>query len=435
MADRTFVDDVDNVNRSSLLTWFTATLQTGSTKKLSLEDLPVLPANFQSDYVKRQFQFACASRPSILTISPRVSVTNESTHSEKWATHLSSAEEKNKLGVPALVRAIIRCYGVSIAKVGLLKVLTTVLSFVGPVLLGLIVKYLENGVTQSNLPTGILLIALLGGSSVLSALLSTNYNIRTAVIKNNMQGALIRVIFSRYLSLPIVAKMDIFLSDSQVNNLVQVDIDQVSNCFKSIHDLWALPVQIIVACVLLYLNIQVAFLAGVVVIIIMIPLNSLIAKRIGTATESLMKAKDARVKVITEALGNVISLKMAGLEGAVLNASGEHRDKELRYLGHRKYLDAICVFLWALTPVIVPFVTFLSTVYLNVELTASEVVTALALLNMLIFPMNALPWVINGFMEARVSLHRLAKVLTSEDGETLFVNNRFAAAAGDGRPG
>jgi ABC-type multidrug transport system fused ATPase/permease subunit len=88
-------------------------------------------------------------------------------------------------------------------------------------------------------------------------------------------------------------------------------------------------------------------------------------------------------------------------------------------------LDAVCVFLWALTPVIVPFVTFLSTVYLNVDLTAAEVVTALALLNMLIFPMNALPWVINGFMEARVSLRRLAKVLTSEDGETLFVNNRF----------
>jgi ABC-type multidrug transport system fused ATPase/permease subunit len=138
-----------------------------------------------------------------------------------------------------------------------------------------------------------------------------------------------------------------------------------------------------------------------------------------------MKAKDARVKVITEALSNVISLKMSGLEGAVLNASGEHREKELRYLVHRKYLDAVCVFLWALTPVIVPFVTFLSTVYLNVDLTASEVVTALALLNMLIFPMNALPWVINGFMEARVSLRRLAKVLTSENGETLFVNNRF----------
>ena len=60
------------------------------------------------------------------------------------------------------------------------------------------------------------------------------------------------------------------------------------------------------------------------------------------------------------------------------------------------------------------------------DLSASEVITSLALLNMLIFPMNALPWVINGFMEARVSLRRIAKVLSSEDGNSLFVHNRFS---------
>lgn len=357
--------------------------------------------------------------------SSRVSVTNESTHCEKWVTHLSSVEEKNKLGVMALLLAILRSYGWSIAKVGILKLVTTALSFVGPVLLGFIVKYLENGVSNQNIGTGVLLIALLGSTSALSAMLNTNYNVRTAAIKNNMQGALIRIIFSRCLSLPIIAKKELFLTDSQVNNLLQVDIDQVSNLFKSVHDLWALPIQILVACALLYLNIKEAFLVGVAVIVIMIPLNSFIAKRIGKATESLMKAKDARVKVVTEALSNVVSMKMAGLEGAVLGASGDFRAKEMSYLSQRKYLDAVCVFLWALTPVIVPFATFVATVYLDVSLSAAEVVTALALLNMLIFPMNALPWVINGFMEARVSLRRLAKVLSSEDGDTLFVRNRF----------
>jgi ABC-type multidrug transport system fused ATPase/permease subunit len=118
-------------------------------------------------------------------------------------------------------------------------------------------------------------------------------------------------------------------------------------------------------------------------------------------------------------------MKMAGLEGAVLGASSEFRAQEVKYLARRKYLDSACVFLWALTPVIVPFVTFLTTEYMGVELTASDVITALALLNMLIFPMNALPWVINGFMEARVSMRRLAKVLSSEDGSSLLVNNRF----------
>jgi ABC-type multidrug transport system fused ATPase/permease subunit len=418
--------DDRRIVRSTLLNWFSSTLAVGYTKKLSLDDLPSLPAGFDSDNVKRCFQASSVRQPARHSISPRVSVTSEATHSEKWATHLSSAEEKNKVGVSPLLWTILRCYGGSIAKVGVLKAIVTALSFVGPILLGYIVRYLENGVTRKNISIGVVLVALLGFSSALSAMLNTNYNVRTTVIKNNMQGALIRIIFSRCLSLPLIARKELFLTDSQINNLIQVDIDQVSNCLKSIHDLWALPVQILVACILLYVNIKAAFLVGVTVIIVMIPFNSLIAKRIGKATESLMKAKDARVKVVTEALGNVVSMKMAGLEVAVLHASGEFRAKELKYLAQRKYLDAVCVFLWALTPVIVPFATFIATVYLGVELSAAEVVTALALLNMLIFPMNALPWVINGLMEARVSVRRLAKVLSSEDGKTLFVKNRFA---------
>jgi hypothetical protein len=44
---------------------------------------------------------------------------------------------------------------------------------------------------------------------------------------------------------------------------------------------------------------------------------------------------------------------------------------------------------------------------------------------MLIFPMNALPWVINGFMEARVSTRRIAKVLSSRDGRYLHVLHNY----------
>ena len=414
------------IGTSVCLNWFTSTLDAGNVKKLCVDDLIPLPNEYHSEQTKQKFQTASTSNyPDSSLPLPSNSASIDGSSGEKWVTHLASADVKNKHGVRALVWGIWRCYGYSICKVGILKVFTTGLSFVAPIVLGYIVTYLEKGVDGENIGRGVLLVILLAASSVLSALLNTNYNVRTLVIKINMQAALIRIVFLRCLSLPIIAKKEMFLADAQMNNLIQVDIDQVANCFKSIHDLWALPIQIVVACALLYLNIKAAFVAGIVVIVIMIPLNSAIAKKIGTATDSLMKAKDLRIKVVTEALGNITSMKMAGLEGAVLGASSEFRARELKYLAQRKYLDSLCVFLWALTPVIVPFVTFVTTEYMNVELSASDVITALALLNMLIFPMNALPWVINGFMEARVSLRRLAKVLSSEDGSTLHVNSRF----------
>lgn len=413
------------IDTSVCLNWFTATLDAGNAKKLAIGDLIPLPHEYHSEQTKQKFQAASTSNYPDPSLPLQNSSSIDGLSSEKWVTHLANADAKNKHGVRALVWGIWRCYGSSICKVGILKVLTTGLSFVAPVVLGYIVTYLENGVDRANIGRGVLLVLVLAASSVLSALLNTNYNVRTLVIKVNMQAALIRIVFLRCLSLPIIAKKEMFLADAQMNNLIQVDIDQVANCFKSIHDLWALSIQIVVACALLYLNIKAAFVAGIVVIVVMIPLNSAIAKKIGTATDSLMKAKDLRIKVVTEALGNITSMKMAGLEGAVLGASSEFRARELKYLAQQKYLDSLCVFLWALTPVIVPFVTFITTEYMNVELSASDVITALALLNMLIFPMNALPWVINGFMEARVSLRRLAKVLSSEDGSSLHVNSRF----------
>jgi len=344
---------------------------------------------------------------------------------DDWLTHLMSAEVKNKLGVHPLVRTITRCYGLQVIKMGLIKVMLIGLSFSGPLLLGYIVQYLQDGVTTDNITEGLFYMGLLSLSSIASALLNTNYNLRSLGIKMNIQGALVRMIFNRSMSLPMIALKDLYLTEAQISNIIQVDVDQLSNCIKSIHDLWALPMQIIVACILLYINIQVAFIAGIVMIILLIPMNSWIAKQIGNSTDSLMRAKDSRVKVITEALQSITSVKMCGLEDAVLLKSNEYRAKELYYLSMRKYLDSLCVFLWACTPVIVPFMTFTTTVLLHIDLTPSRVITTIALLNMLIFPMNALPWVINGFMEARVSTRRIAKVLSSRDGRYLHVLHNY----------
>jgi ATP-binding cassette, subfamily C (CFTR/MRP), member 10 len=51
------------------------------------------------------------------------------------------------------------------------------------------------------------------------------------------------------------------------------------------------------------------------------------------------------------------------------------------------------------------------TIALGRELSSSKVLTTIALLNMLIFPMNAFPWVLNGIMEGIVSASRVMKVV------------------------
>jgi ATP-binding cassette subfamily C (CFTR/MRP) protein 10 len=77
----------------------------------------------------------------------------------------------------------------------------------------------------------------------------------------------------------------------------------------------------------------------------------------------------------------------------------------------RKYLDALCVYFWATTPVVISILTFSTYVLMGNKLTAATVFTGIALLNMLISPLNAFPWVLNGLTEAWVSIKRIQRLL------------------------
>lgn len=87
----------------------------------------------------------------------------------------------------------------------------------------------------------------------------------------------------------------------------------------------------------------------------------------------------------------------------------EARQGELAALAVRKYLDALCVYFWAATSLLTSILTFSLFVLLGHALTAEIVFTSLALFGVLIAPLNSFPWVINGCVEAVVSVRRLER--------------------------
>lgn len=80
-------------------------------------------------------------------------------------------------------------------------------------------------------------------------------------------------------------------------------------------------------------------------------------------------------------------------------------------LAVRKYLDAVCVCAWALTSSLFAVTTFGLMAWWGQPLTPATVIVCLTLFNILIAPLNALPWVLNGVLEALVSASRLAAFL------------------------
>lgn len=61
---------------------------------------------------------------------------------------------------------------------------------------------------------------------------------------------------------------------------------------------------------LLYSQVGVAFLAGLAFSVVLVPINLVIAKKIGDLSTKLMEQKDKRVKIITEVLRGIKAVKL-----------------------------------------------------------------------------------------------------------------------------
>lgn len=108
---------------------------------------------------------------------------------------------------------------------------------------------------------------------------------------------------------------------------------------------------------------------------------------------------------------NVVISFQIQTEGQIISDAQveEARQGELAALAVRKYLDALCVYFWAATSLLTSILTFSLFVLLGHALTAEIVFTSLALFGVLIAPLNSFPWVINGCVEAVVSVRRLER--------------------------
>lgn len=120
-----------------------------------------------------------------------------------------------------------------------------------------------------------------------------------------------------------------------------------------------------------------------------------------------MQAKDDRVTWVTQMLTRIREIKMSGVEHLYARRIRAARHSEVAALQVKKYLDALCVYFWAATSLLFSLFTFGAFALSGKPLTPQVAFTSLALFNVLIGPLNSFPWVVNGVMEAIVSLSRL----------------------------
>ncbi|EYB92432.1 hypothetical protein Y032_0194g1443 [Ancylostoma ceylanicum] len=308
----------------------------------------------------------------------------------------------------SLSSALLSTYGLAFFSLGILRLASDGFTFAGPILLHVLVEVLENPAPNS---LGFLYAGLMVLCSFLAALFSTNFTFYMQKISLKVRAATVTAIYDKLLMVPL-SEMSKF-SSGMILNYISTDVDRIVNFCNSFHAFWSLPVQLGIALYLLYREVGTAFLAGVMVAIILIPLNKKVTDSIGRMSVKLMHCKDQRVKLVRETMEGIRAVKASAWEPFFEKKISELREDELKYLKARKYLDAVCVYLWASAPLLITICILTTyTLSLHEKLTAAKAFTCLALVNILIMPLNAFPWVLNGLVEALVSLRRLTRLFT-----------------------
>lgn len=166
-----------------------------------------------------------------------------------------------------------------------------------------------------------------------------------------IRTALIAAIYRKALRMSNAAKKESTVGE--IVNLMSVDAQKFIDLTAYINMIWSAPFQIVLALYFLWDVLGPSVLAGLAVMIILIPVNSYIANRVKVLQIRQMKNKDERVKLMNEVLNGIKVLKLYAWEPSFEEQVLKIRAKEVAVLKQAAYLNAGTSFIWSCAPFLV----------------------------------------------------------------------------------
>ncbi|ODH51654.1 hypothetical protein GX48_02119 [Paracoccidioides brasiliensis] len=327
-----------------------------------------------------------------------------------WAREL----KKKK---PSLWRALFRAFSAPYFRGAVIKCGSDILAFVQPQLLRLLITFIDSYQTESPQPAarGVALALAMFVVSVSQTACLHQYFQRAFETGMRVKSSLTSMIYTKSLRLSNEGRASKTTGD--IVNHMAVDQQRLSDLCQFGMQLWSAPFQITLCMISLYQLVGLSMLAGIAAMVLMVPLNGLIAKVMKNLQIKQMKNKDQRTRLMTEILNNMKSIKLYAWNTAFMNKLNHVRnDLELNTLRKIGATQSIANFTWSSTPFLVSCSTFAVFVLTNDKPLTTEIVfPALTLFNLLTFPLSILPMVITSIIEASVAVNRLTTYFASEE--------------------
>lgn len=364
------------------LSWLNPLLATGAKRPLELRDIPLLAPKDRS---KANYK--------VLNLN--------------WEK-LKSENPRNQ---PSLAWAILKTFWKEAACNAVFAGLTTLVSYVGPYMISYFVDYLGG---KEDFPhEGYILAGTFFSAKLVETLATRQWYIGVDILGMHVRSALTAMVYRKGLKLSNSARQS--HTSGEIVNYMAVDVQRVGDYSWYLHDIWMLPMQIILALAILYKNVGIASLATLIATIVSIVVTVPIAKVQEEYQDKLMTAKDERMRSTSECLKNMRILKLYAWEDRYRRKLEEMRNVEFKWLRKALYSQAFITFMFWGSPIFVSVVTFATAILLGGELTAGSVLSALATFRILQEPLRNFPDLVSMMAQTKVSLDRLSAYLLEEE--------------------
>ncbi|XP_052435495.1 ATP-binding cassette sub-family C member 9 isoform X4 [Carassius gibelio] len=336
---------------------------------------------------------------------------------------------------PSIWKSMYRAFGGPILLSSTLRYMADLLGFAGPLCISGIVEHLDNSTEfdrtnkTGNMTFGVYFMSsteLLQNTSVLAVLLflalvlqrtflqaSYYVTIETGI---NLRGALLAMIYNKILRLSTSNMSMGEMTLGQINNLVAIETNQLMWFLFLCPNLWAMPVQIIMGVILLYYLLGESALIGAGVILLLAPVQYLIATKLADTQKSTLDYSTDRLKKTTEILKGIKLLKLYAWENIFCDRVEETRGKELTSLKTFSLYTSMSIFMNVAIPIAAVLATFVTHAYIEeVRLSPARAFASLALFHILVTPLFLLSTVVRFAVKALVSVQKLSEFLQSDE--------------------
>ncbi|ORX79967.1 P-loop containing nucleoside triphosphate hydrolase protein [Anaeromyces robustus] len=351
---------------------------------------------------------------------------------EKRFYHFWNEDKITQDDKGSVVKTLGKVFGKKYMLAGVLKLISDIANLLSPVILELLLDYLESGeeeedsqqiqdpnydpnslMSMINKNKGWIYVGSIFLLQLIYTVCSNYYSKMVLEVGFSVRATLIGIIYRKTLRLSNKEMQTI--GEGKILNMAYSDTYRIQHLLANLHYLWSSPLQLFIILILLVRSLGVWSFIGFSSFLFIVPFQAYIMRVLVNLRKKTVVLTDERVKKTQEILGNIRIIKFFGWEKSFEHIINELRKNELKFTKKSIITNAETTAVFNVIPFFSSALTFIAYCAAGNPLTAAKVFSCHALFNKLCFPLSNLSSTFNQLTSGLVGMKRVTRLMNGEE--------------------